>query len=138
MIFYNSEVLGGVSFALKLANEIGYPMIAKPDIGVGGCGCQKINDEEELRAFFQTPKQNYLLEEFIEGELISFDGLADRDRVSVKLRSDDHDERLIEARMDALLEGLNRDGRHRARVLENVGQIERSAFHTIMIAVRTQ
>ncbi len=65
--------------ALQLAKEIGYPVMVKPDIGVGGSGCQKIRNDEELRTFFRSPKQDYLMEEFIEGSLVSFDGLVDRD-----------------------------------------------------------
>ena len=66
--------------ALELAAEIGYPMMAKPDIGVGAYGCQKINNEKELREFFHIHSpQNYFMEEFVEGELCSFDGLADKE-----------------------------------------------------------
>lgn len=65
--------------ALELVEKIGYPVIVKPDIGVGAGGFQKIHNENELNEFFGTkPSQEYIMEEFIEGDVWSFDGLADR------------------------------------------------------------
>jgi hypothetical protein len=65
--------------AQLLIDEVGYPLIAKPDVGVGAAGTYKIEDEADLDAFFaQKPLVDYLLEDFITGQLYSFDGLADR------------------------------------------------------------
>lgn len=66
--------------ALNLIEEFGYPVMAKPDIGVGAGGCYKINNEVELRNFFTyKPLQDYLLEEYIYGDIYTFDGLVDRE-----------------------------------------------------------
>lgn len=35
--------------AIEFANKTGYPLIMKPDIGVGASGATKINNEEELK-----------------------------------------------------------------------------------------
>ncbi len=60
--------------------EVGYPIIAKPDIGVGAAGTYRINDDQELEHFFaEKPFVDYLLEKFIVGALHSFDGLTDQD-----------------------------------------------------------
>lgn len=68
-----------LSGARDFAAEIGYPVIAKPDIGVGAAATFKINNDEELQRFFDLkPLAAYFVEEFIQGELFSFDGLADR------------------------------------------------------------
>jgi len=54
----------------------GYPLIAKPDSGVGAANTYKIDDEKGLKDFFLTkPAVDYLIEEFIQGDIFSFDGL---------------------------------------------------------------
>ena len=55
-------------------------MVAKPDIGVGAAKTYKIHNLQELERFFtEKPKIDYILEEFIDGAICSFDGLTDRD-----------------------------------------------------------
>ncbi|RPJ71593.1 MAG: ATP-grasp domain-containing protein [Desulfobacteraceae bacterium] len=64
--------------ASALAAEAGYPLIAKPDIGVGALHTFRINSDRDLEAFFSAkPAVDYILEEFISGTIHSFDGLAD-------------------------------------------------------------
>jgi hypothetical protein len=64
----------------RLAAETGYPLVAKPDVGVGAYATFKIRDDAGLAAFFAgKPAADYILEEFIQGRIYSFDGLADRD-----------------------------------------------------------
>lgn len=66
--------------ALKLVKETGFPLVAKPDIGVGAAKTYKINSQVELENFFrEKPAVDYIMEEFIQGEIITFDGLTDRD-----------------------------------------------------------
>lgn len=56
---------------------VGYPVIVKPIIGVGASRTFKINNDKELNKFFlNKPKEKYIMEEFIDGELISFDGVS--------------------------------------------------------------
>ncbi len=70
--------------AQKLIKETGYPLVAKPDIGVGAAATYKIHDESQLKTFFETkPPVNYVLEEFVSGQIITFDGLTDRDGTPV-------------------------------------------------------
>lgn len=58
--------------------EVGYPVIAKPDIGVGASSTYKINNEVELKTAYEIiANVPYIIEEFITGEIHSFDGLAD-------------------------------------------------------------
>jgi hypothetical protein len=65
--------------ARRLIAETGYPVVAKPDIGVGAAKTYKIASAGELEAFFaQKPPADYIMEEFISGQIFSFDGLADR------------------------------------------------------------
>ena len=70
--------------AQELIEQTGYPVVAKPDIGVGAAATYKIHDEVELRQFFETkPPVDYLFEEFVDGQIITFDGLTDRDGTPV-------------------------------------------------------
>ena len=72
--------LQSVDDARRLIRETGYPVIAKPDAGVGAIATYRLNDEKDLEAFFQSkPETDYIMEEFISGAIYSFDGLADRD-----------------------------------------------------------
>ncbi len=66
--------------ARRLAAETGYPVVAKPDVGVGAAATFKIRDDGQLAAFFTSkPASDYIMEEFIRGRIFSFDGLTDRD-----------------------------------------------------------
>lgn len=69
----------GVEAALSFASLAGYPLIAKPDIGVGAGGTHKIHNEEELRSFFDTTPEwhNYVIEEFVTGDICSYDAIVD-------------------------------------------------------------
>ncbi len=64
----------------KLVDEIGFPVVAKPDIGVGAAKTFKINNLSQLKQFFsQKTDTDYIIEEFISGQIYTFDGLTDRD-----------------------------------------------------------
>ncbi|HEX9014238.1 MAG TPA: hypothetical protein VF813_12000 [Anaerolineaceae bacterium] len=66
--------------ALELIDEVGYPVIAKPDIGVGAARTYRISSRSELDAFFTNkPLADYIFEEYIEGAIETFDGLTDQD-----------------------------------------------------------
>ncbi|MCA9936760.1 MAG: ATP-grasp domain-containing protein, partial [Anaerolineales bacterium] len=65
--------------ARAFAAEMGYPIIAKPDIGVGANETYKLHSAHELEAFLARQPQGYLLEPFIDGTIQSFDGLTDQD-----------------------------------------------------------
>jgi biotin carboxylase len=61
--------------------ELGLPVIAKPDNGVGTAATFKLNSEEDVRQFEQQwgEAQVYFLEPFVEGgTLCTFDGLVDQ------------------------------------------------------------
>jgi biotin carboxylase len=66
--------------AHNLINEIGFPVVAKPDIGVGAAKTYKIQSEAELVEFFRNkPPMDYIVEEFVDGIICSFDGLTNRE-----------------------------------------------------------
>ena len=63
----------------KLIKEVGYPVIVKPDNGVGASDTHKINNEEELALFLKhrNKKVAYVMEEYINGEICSYDAIID-------------------------------------------------------------
>lgn len=62
------------------AEKVGYPLFAKPDCGVGANATYKINTAEELKLFHEKNlSEPYIIEEFIDGYIISFDGICDND-----------------------------------------------------------
>lgn len=61
--------------------EVGYPVIVKPNNGVGASHTYKIKSDEELDYFFATrDNTEIIMEEFINGELVSYDGIANSRR----------------------------------------------------------
>jgi hypothetical protein len=58
--------------------SVGYPVVAKPDIGVGANHTFKIVNDAELEAFLTSKPEGYLLEEYVHGVIQTFDGLTDR------------------------------------------------------------
>lgn len=66
--------------ARELIAETGYPVVVKPDIGVGALNTFRLDNDGELSAFFlQEPAVDYIMEEFISGPIYTFDGLTDLD-----------------------------------------------------------
>lgn len=66
--------------AESFLEQVGYPVIVKPDVGVGACDTYKLSGKEDLEAFFASlPQVPYVMEEFIEGDICSYDAIADAD-----------------------------------------------------------
>ena len=64
---------------LAFAKEVGYPVVAKPDNGVGASHTFKITSDEEMKTFFEEkwPDTVYIMEEYIWGEVNSYDAIID-------------------------------------------------------------
>ena len=63
---------------LKFIETVGYPVIVKPNVGVGAQATYRVNSKEELESFYNKGIQvPYIMEEYIEGNIISFDGICD-------------------------------------------------------------
>ena len=90
--------------AQELIEQTGYPVVAKPDIGVGAAATYKIQNENELRNFFVTkPPVDYLFEEFVSGQICTFDGLTDREGTPVFLNSLEYSAGVMETVLDDAL-----------------------------------
>ena len=59
--------------------EVGYPVIVKPDNGVGASNTYKIKNDTELREFLKSYDKNteYIMEEFVDAEVNSYDAVID-------------------------------------------------------------
>ena len=74
------KVVHTLAEAEGVIKEAGYPVVAKPDDGVGALDTFKILDKEELFSFIEKkPTHDYIMEGFVKGTILSFDGLTDRD-----------------------------------------------------------
>ena len=63
----------------KFAEEVGFPLFIKPDIGVGAYGDFKISNANDIENFFneRNPNIDYICEQYITGNIVSFDGICD-------------------------------------------------------------
>ena len=68
-----------IEAAAKFIKEIGgYPVFCKPDVGVGADETFKVESDDDLIAFFQNkPDAPYLMEEFVFGNIYSYDAICD-------------------------------------------------------------
>lgn len=72
------ELVTTLSRAKDFVLEVGYPLVVKPNDGVGARNTYKINNERELELFFKNEDADtYFMEEFVNGDLISYDGVCD-------------------------------------------------------------
>ena len=64
---------------LDFINEVGYPVFIKPDHGVGAEETFKIKKREDVNVFFVNKRNDvtYICEQFITGNIVSFDGICD-------------------------------------------------------------
>ena len=62
---------------LAFAKEVGYPIIVKPDNGVGAIATWKLKSDGEMEEFFRDPPHvPYLMEEFVSGMVTTYDGVC--------------------------------------------------------------
>ena len=64
------------------ANRVGYPVIVKPDNGVGATSTYKLSNDDELDYFFATKDSHihFIIEEMVPGHVETFDGITDKDK----------------------------------------------------------
>ena len=63
----------------KFIDVVGYPVIVKPDNGVGASSTYKLKSDEELVAFMASRPEGvpYIMEEFVNAEVNSYDAIID-------------------------------------------------------------
>lgn len=84
--------------ALAFAAEVRFPIIVKPDDGMGASFTYKLENPAQVEEFFATkPDREFIAEEFIAGDIVTFDGLADRNGKIVFCTSHVYDQGVMEA-----------------------------------------
>lgn len=123
------NVVKNLSGAKKLIKETGYPVVAKPDIGVGAAKTYKIHNSKELESFFdQKTPVDYIMEEYIDGTICTFDGLTDREGNIVFFTSHQYSQGIMETVLhDDLIYYYSL--REIPADLEEVGRITVKAFN---------
>jgi hypothetical protein len=62
----------------QLISEVGFPVVAKPDVGVGAARTYKLTSNRDVDHFLhEKPTVDYMVEEFMESQIATFDGLVD-------------------------------------------------------------
>jgi hypothetical protein len=91
------RVVNSLADGRNFIKEVGFPVVAKPDIGVGAAKTYKIHSQQELEDFFaQKPLVDYILEEYIQGDICTFDGLTDREGTPVFYTSHQYSQGIME------------------------------------------
>ena len=67
--------------ALAFARQVGYPVIVKPDNGVGANNTWKVLNDDELKTLYNVeivryPDFHFIMEEFVPGHIETFDGIT--------------------------------------------------------------
>ena len=64
---------------LEFIKEVGYPVVTKPDNGVGASHTFKLKNDEDLQRFFAEKWDDtlYIMEEFVNAEVNSYDAIID-------------------------------------------------------------
>lgn len=68
--------------SLSFIKEVGYPVIVKPDNGVGATHTYKIMNKSSFESFYKErdPKIPYIIEDYLPGHVETFDGITDKDK----------------------------------------------------------
>ena len=67
----------GMEDCKAFLEEVGYPVIVKPDNGVGASHTYKLSNDEDLQHFFDTKiDAPYVMEEFVVGDIFSYDAVT--------------------------------------------------------------
>lgn len=77
---YLLPALGDFDGCRKFIDKVGYPVVVKPDNGVGAAHTYKLKDDEGLRNFLnewqnEYPGVPYIMEEFVPAEVNSYDAI---------------------------------------------------------------
>ena len=70
------HVVNDYESACEFANMVGYPVIVKPDNGVGASSTYRLAGDEELQYFFATKDEHiYIMEEMVKGYVRTYDAI---------------------------------------------------------------
>ena len=63
---------------MAFIKQVGWPVVVKPDNGVGASDTHKLSSQEDLKKFLETKRNiTYIMEEFVCAEVNSYDAIID-------------------------------------------------------------
>lgn len=72
------HMVSTIEAAREFIKQVGYPVIVKPDVGVGANDTYELKNEDDLKAFFDDDHNiSYVMEEFVPGKILSYDAILD-------------------------------------------------------------
>ncbi len=73
------HMVGDLKGCLDFAARVGYPVVAKPDNGVGASDTWKIEDDQQMKWFHGQKMKHipYIMEEYVYAEVNSYDAIID-------------------------------------------------------------
>ena len=71
------HLVGSFEEAAAFAKKVGYPVVVKPDNGVGASSTYRLRSDEELRFFMDTknPDVQFVMEEMVRGVVCTYDAI---------------------------------------------------------------
>ncbi|WP_274626476.1 ATP-grasp domain-containing protein [Arvimicrobium flavum] len=84
--------------ALTFIRRVGYPVVVKPDSGSGASMTYKISNQRELNDFLASKPADvaFVMEQFIDGLVVTYDGLANRDGEVVLASTTHYDQSVMD------------------------------------------
>ena len=71
------HIVEGLEDCLDFAHTVGYPVVVKPDNGVGANHTYKLKSDEELEFFLDTKSDEvYIMEEYVNGYVQTYDAIV--------------------------------------------------------------
>lgn len=73
------HIVEGFEDCVNFIKKVKYPVIVKPDNGVGASHTYRLENDEQLKNFLdeKNPAVSYIMEEFIDAEVNSYDAIID-------------------------------------------------------------
>ena len=76
------HMVEGLEDCLDFAHTVGYPVVVKPDNGVGASDTHRLSSDDQLKKFLvykaaHHPDVAYIMEEFVRAEVNSYDAIID-------------------------------------------------------------
>ena len=72
------HMVQGYDDCVSFAHKVGYPVVVKPDNGVGANNTYKLRCDEDVANFIATKDSNvYIMEEFVNGYVQTYDAIID-------------------------------------------------------------
>lgn len=96
----------------SFAVEHGFPLVFKPDIGAGAVNTFSVANDEELGAALAHPLDNHVVQPFVRGDIVTYDGLTDREGRILFATSHVYDVGIMQLRQATGHDGAGHDGHY--------------------------